>query len=618
MKKLFSAIILCFIPLMAFAQVHSKVCIVRPNYSEKVIKVINDFIPNLEKLGVDDPQKYVNDFITKGSSGSGFVYVAPDGKNYIITNRHVIRDAATSTVIFEDEKTKVQKSFSGMKILAADSALDLAILEFPEGEQPFTSGFDFYKGDISDGETVYTAGFPGLINKPVWQFGTGIITNSSVEAEEMINPKYSFLIQHSAQIDGGNSGGPLLIKTQDGKYEVAGINTWKITNRQDTNFAIPASTVIKFINSVLAGEKNNSEESQSFIQEKATKLLKAINRYNVTYEELAYYISIDYVETEGKKIFDYALKKCSDDNKKTLNDILERYSPIESIRYAIGWYMFNEFHKEEFVINQTRKAAMKESKLPPIDPPEQIEDTDNWNTLLLNSYSRKVLIVTWVYTNGGWEILTVKNKNGARIIFENVPDSTSTDKTQTSKKTQPKIRTPIEIPEGKGTNLGKTVLYMPYIVQFAYGKNFFSSQTPKGLWSHTADINLKITNYLSADISAELIEESIYIYKIGEESSDNKIRYAAPYAGVQLQFPFVMTYTIAMPYIALQGGAEFSNFSNLETDFTGKAKIGSRLYASVAKNKLGLFIDANFYYKLYFTDVSQKDLGVNLSVGFAF
>ena len=110
MKKYLITIILCLVPFFVFAQVRSKVCIVRPNYSDKVVNMINDFIPRLTRMGVEDPQKYVDDFLTKGISGSGFVYVAPDGKNYIITNRHVISDAATSTVIFEDEKTKAQKN----------------------------------------------------------------------------------------------------------------------------------------------------------------------------------------------------------------------------------------------------------------------------------------------------------------------------------------------------------------------------------------------------------------------------------------------------------------------------------------------------------------------------
>ena len=610
MKKLISTFILCFFPLIAFAQVRSKVCIVRPNYSEKVIQLITDFIPRLEKLGVEDPEQYVEDFLTKGISGSGFVYVAPDGKNYIITNRHVISDAATSTVIFEDEKNKTQKSISGMKILAADAALDLAILEFPEDEQPFTSGFDFYTGDINDGDTVYTAGFPGLMGKPVWQFGTGIITNSLVEAEEMINPELSSLIQHSAQIDGGNSGGPLMIKSKDGDYKVVGINTWKITNRQDTNFAIPASTVIKFIDSVLSGKNDSAEDSFSVITKKATKLHKSLNKYNVTFEELVDYISIDYVEVEGKKIFDKVINRCSTDNRKTMNTILEKYSPIESVRYAIGWYIFNEFHKDEFVSDPSKKSSVKEDKLPQLNPPEQIEGTDYWNTRLLNGYTKKVLVVTWAYINGGWEIITVKNKAGSKADY------------QTGQRSNASKKNTIEIPEGKETKIGNIVLYIPFNIQIAYGKIFASNLNIKYYFSNTADINIKLTNYLSANIAADLIEENVYIYHISNKTSKNKIRSVTPYAGIQFQLPFVMEKTIFMPYLTLQGGAEFSNFSNLQTDFIIRAKLGSRFYL-LQKNKVGLFIDTNFFMKTNITDTSKNDfstneMAINLSAGIAF
>lgn len=606
MKKLISTIIICLIPLVAFAQVRNKVCIVRPDYSEKVVQMIHDFIPRLEKLDVDNPQQYVDDFLTKGISGSGFVYVAPDGKNYIITNRHVISDAATSTVIFEDEKNKTQKAISGLKILAADAELDLAILEFPENEQPFTTGLHFFEGTINDGDSVFTAGFPGLMGKPVWQFGTGIITNASVQAEEMINPELSFLIQHSAQIDGGNSGGPLLIKTKEGNYEVVGINTWKITNRQDTNFAIPSSTVLKYIDSVLAGEKNNTDNSISIITEKATKLHKSLNKYSVTFEELVDYISIDYVETEGKKIFDRVIGRCSSDNRKTMNSILE-YSPIESVRYAIGWYIFNEYHKDEYITDQSKKSSVKENKLPQLNPPEQIEGTEYWNTRLFNGYTRRSLVVTWAYINGGWEILTVKNKIGTKEDYEAERRASGKMKKAT-----------IQVPEGEGTNLGKTVLYLPFDVQIAYGNNILSPQYPKFQLSHTLDIDIKIKNFLSASIAADLNEENALIYHVGNNNITNHIRSVSPYAGAQLQLPFIINKNILMPYIAIQGGADISNFSNLQVNFAGRAKLGSRFYASLAHDKFGLFFDANLFYKFNINDFSKNDYALNLAAGIAF
>ncbi len=612
MKKFLSIVILCMIPLAAFAQVRSKVCIVRPNYSDKVVQMINDFIPRIKKLGVEDPQKYVDDFLTKGTSGSGFVYVAPDGKNYIITNRHVISDAATSTVVFEDEKNKTKKFVSGMKIIASDAALDLAILEFPSDQQIFSSGLDFYNGELSDGDTVFTAGYPGLMGKPVWQFGNGTITNASVEVEEMIKPEFSSLIQHSAQIDGGNSGGPLLIKTADGNYKVAGINTWKLTNRQDTNFAIPSETIQKFIDSALSGNHKGTQDPQDVIIEKATKLYKSLNKYNVTFEELIEYISIEYIEAEGKSIFDKVINDCSLENKQTMNTILEEYSPIESVRYAIGWYIFHEFHKNEYVTDPSKKSSVKESRLPQLNPPEQVEGTDYWNTRLLNGETKKVLIVTWTYVNGGWEILTVRNKAGIKEDYE------AERRANTNRKAKSKEYILRNIPEGKDTKLGKAIFYMPYNIQIAYGKNQASTQYQNGLWSNIFDVNIKIMNLFSAVAGTELQEESVYIYRYGDSFPTPQIKFISPYAGVQLQFPFPGEYIYKMPYLSVAGGAKISDFNNLKVDAECIAKFGGRFYLGFAQNNFALFVDANIHYKMFFTDFTKNDCGLNLSFGAAF
>lgn len=607
MKKSLITLIFCFIPFLAFTQVRNKVCIVRPNYNDKVIEMINDFIPRLERMGVENPQQYVDDFLAKGISGSGFVYVAPDGKNYIITNRHVISDAETSTVIFEDEKTKAQKSISGMKILASDAALDLAILQFPSDEQPFSSGFNFYTEEVSDGDSVYTAGYPGLMGKSVWQFGTGIITNASVEVEEMIKPELSSLIQHSAQIDGGNSGGPLLIKTAEGEYKVIGINTWKLTNRQDTNFAIPAVTVENFINKVLSGEKTASLDSQSVIIENATNLHKSLNKYNVTFEELVNYISIDFVANEGKKIFDKVINLCTTENRKTINMILENYSPIESVRYAIGWYIFNEYHKDEYSEDLSKKSSVKESKLPQLDPPVQVEGTNYWNTILFNGYTRKNIVVTWTYINGGWEILTVRNKIGTKEDYEIK---------KSGKLRKKKQKTPIEIPEDKSFMIGENIIYMPFYLNISYGKNLFSNQNKRVMWSNTLDANIKITNTISAVIDVELMEESAQIYKEGE--SVPYIRFLTPSAGAQLQLPILNQNPLIMPYFNLQLGPQFSHFDDLNTELVCKTRLGTKLLFFVAKNNLAILLDINLNAKIHPQDSSKKDFALNLSAGLAF
>ena len=605
MKKYIFTLLLLLIPFFAFSQIRGKVCIVRPNYSENVVNMINDFIPRLKKLGIEDPEKYVDDFLNNGTSGSGFVYVAPDGKNYIITNRHVISDAETSTIIFEDEKSNTKKIIKEIKIAASDASLDIAILELPPDEQPFTSGLEFYSEDVSDGDSVYTAGYPGLIGKPVWQFGTGVITNASVEVEEMIKPELSTLIQHSAQIDGGNSGGPLLVKTEDGNYKVIGINTWKMLNRQDTNFAIPASTVEKFINKFLSGEKTASSDTQEGIIENATNLHKSLNKYNVTFEELVEYISIDYVANEGKKIFDKVINICNDNNRKTMNTLLENHAPIDAVRFAIGWYLFNEYHKDEIYTDKSKKSSVKEADLPELDPPVQIEDTNYWNTVLYNGYTRRKLFFTWTYINGNWEIFTVSNK---MRINKEYYESLEYKKKAT-------IVT-LKIPEDKSKKLGNTIIYMPFNVYVSYGKNIKSNHDPKGLWSNTFDGNITINNFFSGVIALDLMEESVHIYHLGEPVP--YIRYITPTVGAQVQLPLLRKDFLIIPYLNLQCGPEFSNFSDLDTEFIAKTRLGTRFLFFIAQNKLGLFLDTSVNAKIHTKDFTQKDFALNVAAGLAF
>lgn len=607
MKKSLIILILCFLSYISFGQVKNQVCIVRPNYSDKIMDMIYEFVPRLEKLGVSDPEKYVSDFLNNGFSGSGFVYVAPNGKNYIITNRHVIRDAETSTVIFQEEKTKKQTKIKGLKILASDAELDLAILEFPENQQPFTSSLPFYNGELSDGDTVYTAGYPGLLGNPVWQFGSGIITNSSVEVEEMIKPELSSLIQHSAQIDGGNSGGPLLIKDNNGNYEVAGINTWKLINRQDTNFAIPTATIINFINKSLSNEQTDenitSYDIQNSITEKATILHKSLNKYTVSFEELVDYISINFVENEGKRIFDKVINKCSSDNRKVMNELLE-YSPIESVRYAIGWYIFNEFHKDEYITDRSKKSSVKESKLKPINPAEKIEETEDWNTRLLNGETKKILVVTWTYINGNWEILTVKIGKTTKADL----NTGNQDSTQTIY---------LEIPEGT-KKLGNTYIYDPLKFQISFGKNLYFDDSQKVPWYHTLDMNIKINNFLTTNISTELVEEYVYIFKYGEKNYFPKLRYLEPCAGLKFQIPFYLNDKIISPYLSLQGGANLSNFNDLQTQIIAKMEIGVGLHKIIGKNTDSIFLDPSFGYKINFNDLDKQVTYLRLSIGMGF
>lgn len=126
--------------------------------------------------------------------------MAPDGRNYLVTNRHVVVDASSADIESESADG-AKKAYKACPVVAVDDELDLALLAFPPDERPFKAGLPFADEALSDGEEVWSAGYPGLGDRPAWQFGKGAITNASARVEELVDPELSTLIQHSAQVD---------------------------------------------------------------------------------------------------------------------------------------------------------------------------------------------------------------------------------------------------------------------------------------------------------------------------------------------------------------------------------------------------------------------------------
>jgi hypothetical protein len=116
--------------------------------------------------------------------------------------------------------------------LPSDESLDLALLKV-EGVNrpalPLSAG-----RDLSIAEKVYAAGNPKGLEGT---FSDGIV--SGVRQSD-------HLIQHTAPISHGSSGGPLV----DEYGKVIGINTLAISEGQNLNFAIPALYLKKFLEEV--------------------------------------------------------------------------------------------------------------------------------------------------------------------------------------------------------------------------------------------------------------------------------------------------------------------------------------------------------------------------------
>jgi S1-C subfamily serine protease len=187
----------------------------------------------------------------EGSQGSGVVV---DGRGYIVTNNHVISEAAAipgkfkMTVVFNDGK-EVPANLVGR-----DPKTDLAVLKVDNVDNLTVARL----GDSSKltvGEEVVAVGAPlglrstvthGIIsalNRPVPLSGEGSDTDTVIDG-----------VQTDASINHGNSGGPLI----NMESEVIGINTAGKSlsdSASGLGFAIPVNEVKATVEALIKNGK---------------------------------------------------------------------------------------------------------------------------------------------------------------------------------------------------------------------------------------------------------------------------------------------------------------------------------------------------------------------------
>ena len=159
--------------------------------------------------------------------GSGFI-ISSDG--YILTNRHVVAEADTVTVKF-DEALNIEPKEA--KVVGVDEESDVAVIKVDAKDLPTVKLGDSDKLEV--GEWVIAIGNPFGLSHTVT---AGIVSAKGRSGLGLAN--YENFIQTDAAINLGNSGGPLL--NLDGK--VIGINS-AIFSRSGGNmgigFAIPVN-----------------------------------------------------------------------------------------------------------------------------------------------------------------------------------------------------------------------------------------------------------------------------------------------------------------------------------------------------------------------------------------
>jgi S1-C subfamily serine protease len=170
------------------------------------------------------------------ATGTGFVI---DADGHILTNYHVVEDATSVSVGFDDNRIVTAR------VLGTDATNDLALLQVE------TDGLKLSPLQLGDSKTAQVGDPVLAIGNP---FGLDrTLTTGVVSAlQRQITAPNGFTIQHVIQTDApinpGNSGGPLL----DAAGRVIGINSQIITGGAGNGnvgigFAVPINTAKKLL-----------------------------------------------------------------------------------------------------------------------------------------------------------------------------------------------------------------------------------------------------------------------------------------------------------------------------------------------------------------------------------
>jgi serine protease DegQ len=199
--------------------------------TEKALRMYNN--PVLQQLFGGTPTTYQH---REQSLGSG-VIVRAHGHDYVLTNNHVIANAADIQVLLYDGR------IAKATLVGADAETDLAVLKIDANNLPAIQLAD--KQALRAGDVVLAIGNPLGLNQTVTM---GIV---SAVGRQLNSSSAEDFIQTDAAINLGNSGGAL-INTQG---KLVGINTLligKAAGADGIGFAIPVDTAKNVLDQIIA------------------------------------------------------------------------------------------------------------------------------------------------------------------------------------------------------------------------------------------------------------------------------------------------------------------------------------------------------------------------------
>ena len=170
---------------------------------------------------------------SRGGSGSGVV-ISPDG--FALTNSHVIGGRSTVKVVTHDGDRL------DAVVVGDDSATDLALVKVSTGG--LLHALIGKSQGLRVGQLVIAVGNPYGLQSTV---STGVVSALGRGLRGPDGRMIENIVQHTAPLNPGNSGGPLV----DSRGRVVGINSAVVAWSQGLGFAVPSETASWVVSEIL-------------------------------------------------------------------------------------------------------------------------------------------------------------------------------------------------------------------------------------------------------------------------------------------------------------------------------------------------------------------------------
>lgn len=189
---------------------------------------------------------------TGAFSGTGVVVT---GSGYVLTNYHIIEETDYIEVMLLSDRGRTMHP---AQVIGFDEDFDIAVLKFDGAGLGLTPARLGDSDLLAVGDPVYAEGNPlGYLTGSMTE---GIV--SALERESEVNSDGMGMIQTSAALNPGNSGGALV----NGQGQVVGITSAKITGLmrerdesledaavlENIGLALPITDILPFVNRILA------------------------------------------------------------------------------------------------------------------------------------------------------------------------------------------------------------------------------------------------------------------------------------------------------------------------------------------------------------------------------